>query len=305
MNSIIVSIFFTMIIIFLISLDYKKFYDKIFLFSKVTEEIIEGSYENYLDDSREGEFSVLAHKLNQLSKRFKLNIEKLKEDKSFLKNIISDISHQLRTPLSSLLMINEILIKDKKMKDEVKYDFYKKISMQLSRMEWLVVSLLKYSRLEVGSIIFKNEKFYLYDSIEDTIKYLKEKINEKNIKIIIDDNLEGIIIKGDQKWITEAFINIVKNSIEHSFDNEEINIKTEVNSLFIRIYIKDFGEGIDKKDLPYIFERFRTGKSDIKCESVGIGLSLSKIIIENLGGGISVKSNLKYGTEFVVTFFKN
>lgn len=294
-----------MIIIFLISLDYKKFYDKIFLFSKVTEEIIEGSYENYLDDSREGEFSVLAHKLNQLSKRFKLNIEKLKEDKSFLKNIISDISHQLRTPLSSLLMINEILIKDKKMKDEVKYDFYKKISMQLSRMEWLVVSLLKYSRLEVGSIIFKNEKFYLYDSIEDTIKYLKEKINEKNIKIIIDDNLEGIIIKGDQKWITEAFINIVKNSIEHSFDNEEINIKTEVNSLFIRIYIKDFGEGIDKKDLPYIFERFRTGKSDIKCESVGIGLSLSKIIIENLGGGISVKSNLKYGTEFVVTFFKN
>lgn len=293
------------IFFFLISIDYRNMYLKIKVFAKKAEEINEGTYTNYLDDSREGEFGILGHNLNQLNKRLNRSIAKLKEDKDFLKGIISDISHQLKTPLSSLLMINEILLTDKSMKENVRIDFYNKVNMQLERMEWLVISLLKYARLEAGAIILKNEKFCLLDSINQTLKYLNNKIEAKNISLILDSNLNGIYLNGDEKWFTEAIINIVKNSIEHSYENGLIEIKSEVNMMFIRVFIKDHGEGIDNKDLSHIFERFKTGKSDIKCESIGIGLWLSKIIIENLGGAVSAKSKLKEGSEFTITFFLN
>jgi signal transduction histidine kinase len=152
-------------------------------------------------------------------------------------------------------------------------------------MEWLVLSLLKYARIEAGVIILKKEKV----------------VFDKLIEIVFEGNVEEFIYC-DFNWFKEALINIVKNAVEHSKKDSKIIIKIEKNNLFTRIYIEDFGEGIKKKDLPYIFERFKKFSNELKPNSIGIGLALSKTIVKKLDGDIYAKSIYKKGTKFIITF---
>ena len=219
----------------------------------------------------------------------------------FLKDTISDISHQLKTPLSSLIMLNDLILQDKNMEEEVQRDFLEKTSIQLERMEWLIVNLLKIARIEAGAILFKKDKIKAIEPIKIALSTLSMNIDEKEQNIKIMGNLESIFY-GDKDWTAEAIINIIKNSIEHSEDGGIIEIFLEETPLFTNIIIKDYGEGIDKKDIPHIFERFYKVSSEIKPDSIGIGLNLSKLIVESQDGTISVKSEKGEGTEFIVTF---
>lgn len=291
-------------LIILIRSEYKKVYGKVRQISYAAERVVEGDFSIVLKEEGEGDFNILNHSFNQMADRLKNSIEILQKERIFLKDTISDISHQLKTPLSSLIMLNDLILQDKNMEEEVQRDFLEKISIQLERMEWLIVNLLKIARIEAGAIEFKKDKIKAIEPIKIALSTLSMNIEEKEQNIKIMGNLESVFY-GDKDWTAEAIINIIKNSIEHSEDGGIIEIFLEETPLFTNIIIKDYGEGIDKKDIPHIFERFYKVSSEIKPDSIGIGLNLSKLIVESQNATISVKSEKGKGTEFIITFLNS
>lgn len=299
-----IAIIYFIPIFFLISREHKHLYSKIQNISHAAEQVVKGDFSLILPEDEQGEIGILNHQFNQMANRIKLGIEQLSNEKIFLKNIISDISHQLKTPLSSLIMFNELMLEDRDMDDDVGEVFLKKSKTQLERMEWLTISLLKMARLEAGAIQFKRECIYLIEPVDIAIATLNPKVESKHQLITLDGEIKKAQFLGDRDWTAEAIINILKNCIEHTEYGGNILISIEETPIFSRIIIKDSGEGIDRKDLPHIFERFYKGTSTVKTESVGIGLALSKLIIESQGGTISVKSKKHEGTKFTITFLK-
>ncbi|QBD84978.1 HAMP domain-containing histidine kinase [Clostridium tetani] len=288
----------------IVLLEYKNIFKKVKEISHASEKVIEGDYSLILREDREGDFAILAHNFNLMSNILKLSLHKLKEDKIFLKNIISDISHQLKTPLTSLLTINELLLTRKEMKDDVRIDFLQKSGSQLNRMEWLIISLLKIARLEAQAINFEKRNTLGINFIQDALSSLKFKSDAKHQKIMVSGNLDNVYFYVDEQWTIEAILNIIKNCIEHTKEGGEIKVHISETPLFSRILIEDNGEGIDKKDLPHIFERFYKGSNSVNAESVGIGLALTKVIIERQGGTILVNSKKGIGSKFTITFLK-
>ncbi|WP_291583816.1 sensor histidine kinase [Clostridium sp. UBA6640] len=303
-NVLTVNIIFFITIFFIVLLDYKKILSKINIVSSSVERVLEGEYDMTLEGGEEGEFSILYNQLNLLVNRLIENMEKLKKEKEFLRNIISDISHQLKTPLSSIIMLNELMTSKDDMDEETKVKFLNKTSEQLTRMEWLIINLLKIARVEAGAINYKMKNQPLIITINKAFSPLKEKAKTKKQNIIIEDKRD-VYLNHDSDWMTEAIGNIIKNAIEHTEEYGTISIEIKESPLLVSIIIKDNGNGIKKEELPHIFERFYKGKHEVKPISIGIGLTLSKSIIESNGGSISVKSIEGEGTEFVITFLKS
>ncbi|MEL5864892.1 sensor histidine kinase [Clostridium cochlearium] len=140
--------------------------------------------------------------------------------------------------------------------------------------------------------------------IQKALISLKFKSDEKHQKIVVSGNLDNVYFYVDEQWTIEAILNIIKNCIEHTKEGGEIKVHISETPLFSRILIEDNGEGIDKKDLPHIFERFYKGSNSVNAESVGIGLALTKVIIERQGGTILVNSKKGKGSKFTITFLK-
>ena len=189
------------------------------------------------------------------------------------------------------------------MEEETKKQFTHEIRRQIEWMNWLILALLKLSRLDANVEEFHQEKISLEKLIQNVIQNLAIPIEIKNQNIIVDGK-EDSHFEGDYKWQQEAVTNIVKNCIEHNKDGGNIFIKYEENNLYTKISIKDEGEGISKEDLRHIFERFYKGKNSSE-NSVGIGLALAKSIIEKNNGMITCKSEEGKGTEFVIKYMKN
>lgn len=284
--------------------EYKNLFKKVRKISHAAEKVVEGDFSLILPEDSEGDFAILGHNFNTMANRLKLSLERLKEDKIFLKNIISDISHQLKTPLSSLIMFNELMLQDTNMEEELREDFLERNKSQLDRMEWLILNLLKMARLESGSIEFKKEKISLLGPAHKAVNALKDKADAKAQNLCIKGD-SSVCFIGDEEWTAEGIINILKNCIEHTGVGGEIIIELMETPLFSRVLIEDQGEGIDKKDLPHVFERFYRGSSTIKTESVGIGLALTRVIVEQQGGTIDVYSEKGKGTKFTITFLKS
>lgn len=291
-------------LVLLVGREYGLLFSRVRRISLASEKVVEGDFSIVLPEDREGDFGILGYHFNQMANRLKLSLDTLKQDKLFLKNIISDISHQLKTPLSSLIMLNEIMTKDKDMNQQTRLDFLDKSKAQLYRMEWLIKNLLKLARLEAGAINFERNTCLLLNSVETAAASLNMKAMEKCIDINIKEHSRNIRFNGDEEWTAEAFANIIKNCIEHTAAGGRIDIDLYETPLFSSITIRDTGEGIDKKDIPRIFERFYKAGDSTKTESVGIGLSLAKLIIEGQNGTIAVKSEKGKGTEFIITFLK-
>lgn len=288
----------------LILLSYKDIYAKVRKISAAAEGVVEGNFDIRMPEKGEGDFDMLGHNFNAMAYRLKLSIEKLREEKVFLKNTISDISHQLKTPLTSLITINELLLAQKNMGEEIRFDFLEKSKSQLNRVEWLIINLLKMARLESGNIVFKIERALLHNIIENALHPLIIKAEEKHLRIGVTGEINNVFFSGDEEWTAEALTNIVKNCIEHTPEYGEINIELVETPIFSKVVITDTGEGIDKNDIPHIFERFYKGSNAAKTESVGIGLALAKVIIEGQNGTISVLSEKGKGSKFIITFLK-
>lgn len=292
-------IFITYIIMYI---NFKSFYKRAEIFTKASEDIMEGHFNKFIDENKEGDFHVLSYKFNLMSNRLEESLLNLKKEKVFLKNIISDISHQLKTPLSSLIMFNE-LMKNEHMPLEHRKNFLNLSDEQLRRMEWLIKNLLKIGRLEAGVVEFKRENNPLYMTVNKALSGLNEKSKQKSQNVIVDINKETFF-KHDMEWTAEALSNIIKNAIEHTGENGEIKISSEETPISLTISIKDNGQGIPRNLQNKIFERFYKGESSVNPLSIGIGLSLSKSIIEQQNGNITVESEEGKGTEFIIIFLK-
>jgi len=283
---------------------YAGVYKKVREISNAAERVVEGDFGAALPSGEEGEFEILGHRFNQMANRLKLNVEQLVAEKVFLKNIVSDISHQLKTPLASLIVYNDLLREDAGMDDAHRQEFLEMGSQQLARLEWLIQSLLKMARLEAGSIEFRREKVELRAVAEEAAAALKTKADEAGVSVQITEKHPGIAITGDAGWLAEAVINILKNGIEHSHQGGAIEIAVDQTPLTSSISVTDHGEGISREDLPRIFDRFYRSAAGVKPNSIGIGLAMSRAIVEGQGGSITVKSEKGKGSEFTVTFLR-
>ncbi|GAA0737797.1 HAMP domain-containing sensor histidine kinase [Clostridium oceanicum] len=298
----IISLFMFIVLFYLNYIQYNSIYKDISKITLGSKYMLENNYDKHLYTNREGEFSKLFNTFSNMRDIIRNNILDLKKEKTFLVNLLSDISHQLKTPLSSLIVFNEIIM-SKDINEKEKNIFLLKSKNQLERMEWLIKSLLKLAKLDSGAIIFKKENNCLNDTIKESIETLSTKSLKNNVEIIFNGR-NKIKMNHDKEWLTEAFINLIKNGIEHTDKGGYINISIVDSPIYYKVIIEDNGEGIYEEDLPNIFKRFYKGKRSKKSDSVGIGLALSKSIIEGQGGFIEVESERGYGTKFSILFLK-
>ena len=262
----------------------------------------DGEYKKIEGDYNEGEMAILISSLNYMGDRVNNSIELLQSDKENLKDFLSDISHQLKTPLASLVMFNDLMRENEKMPYEDRVKFLDESEKQLRRMEWLIMNLLKVGRIEASVIKFENEMQGLEDTIELALSSLREKAKKKNQELIVEGQLDAEICH-DKEWLAEALSNIIKNSIEHTKDYGKIEVQVSRGPLITKIYIKDNGVGIPKDMQKKIFKRFYKGENSKNPSSIGIGLSLAKSIIEEMKGEIRLISEEGKGSTFIVSFF--
>lgn len=300
--NILIIVLFSVLWMAIIVLYLRKRDKKIKQITNYINQIKNKKYDLNIEENTEDELSNLKNELYKITIMLKEESEISKKDKENLKISVEDISHQLKTPLTSITIMLDNLKDNPNMEEKTKQKFIFEISKQVEWINWLVISMLKLSKLDANVVQFYDEKINLKKFIGEIIKNLEIPIEVKNQKIIIDGN-ENVSFIGDYKWQQEAITNIIKNCIEHNANNGTIYINYEENSLFTKITIRDEGEGISKEDLKHIFERFYKGKNSSE-NSVGIGLALAKNIIEKNNGMINCKSELDKGTEFVIKYMK-
>lgn len=295
-------VFFLVVIVLILKI-ISPIFNNIKKLGERADEMVEGNFNSNEIKFEEGDFYVFYNKFTHMGERLESALKDLQDEKINLKDIINDISHQLKTPLSALIAYNDILKNHENMDVETKSKFIEMTSEQLDRMDWLITTLLKYARIESNAVSYNKEMIPLSESIRYAIAPLKLSADNKNQNIELDINSEGYYFH-DKKWIAESLSNIIKNAIEHTDINGKIKITLEETPMSISITISDNGEGIEKTELKNIFKRFYKGKNSINPKSIGIGLSLSKKIIEAHGGSITAESDLGKGTSFNIIFLK-
>lgn len=269
--------------------------------TKVLEEINNKNYKIDIDDFREDELSILKSEIYKTTIMLKEQADNSTLDKINLKDSLSNISHQLKTPLTSINIMLDNILDSEEMSEDVRTEFINNIKREISNINFLVAGILKLSRLDANVVNFIVEKVKVKDIINECIKNVSSLCDLKSISIDVTGN-EMLKINCDFKWEVEAITNILKNCVEHSNNNSKIDIKYINNKMYTEITIKDYGVGIPEKDVKHIFERFYKG-SNSTSDSVGIGLSLSKSIIEQENGTINVNSKLNRGTVFTIRYY--
>lgn len=254
-----------------------------------------------MDSYKEGELSILKTEVYKVTRMLVEQKERLKEDKVFLADSLADISHQLKTPLTSLTVMAD-LIGDETLSADKRQEFIKNIHIQLNRIDWLVATLLKMSKLDAGTVKMNPAKTNMRQLIEKSFNHLLIPMELKNQMFEITGNDKDECIC-DKNWTAEALSNIGKNCIEHTGNGGIIKVLFEDNSIYSKIIISDNGNGITKEDLPHIFERFYKGKNSSK-DSIGIGLAFAKQIISMENGIIEVTSDEGKGTQFTIRLYK-
>lgn len=271
-NILYISIFGIVIILIVIYYNNKKEI-RIREVNRYLNEVNRGNYKLKIEENGEDEISRLRNELYKTTILLRETAENSEKEKVSLSNSLADISHQIKTPITSMRIMLDNIEDNPNMDSKTRVEFIKEISKQVDWISSLVVSLLKLAKLDV-----------------------------KNIKIISNID-EAATINADYNWQLEAITNIIKNAVEHSSDNSNIYINVENTSVFVKIQIKDEGEGISKKDINHIFERFYKSKNSSE-NSIGIGLSLAKTIIEKANGYIIVESEEGKGTMFEIKYLK-
>lgn len=288
------------VVITIIELIYEKNNkNKINKIVKMLDRINHKEYSLDIDENSEDDLSNLKNEIYKITLMLKEDSLIKAGEQENLKNNLASISHQLKTPLTEISILIDNML-DTNMDEELKREYLTDIKTTIFNMNFLIITLLKISKFDAGMIKFKKEEIETTKLVEDVKFRLKNLLDLKNINVnLIGKNIKFI---GDYNWEVEAITNIVKNSIEYSNNNSNIDILVSNNNFYTKLIIKDYGSGIDKEKIKYIFERFY--KVNEEVNSFGIGLSLAKSIIENDNGFIKVKSEIGSGTTFEIKYMK-
>ena len=266
----------------------------------IIKDYIDGNYTVHLPQSNEGNIYQLLASVDQLATMLQAKNDTEQKTKEFLKNTISDISHQLKTPLSALMMYQEIIENEPDNPETVK-EFSFKIGTALKRIEQLIQSMLKITRIDAGSIYFEKSNYSIPNILNHAINELTTRADNEKKEIVIDGDLEQMLYC-DIEWTGEAVGNIVKNALDHTDAGGKITISWERTPAMIRIFITDNGHGIAGEDIHHIFKRFYRSKNTSDSQGIGLGLPLAKAIVEGQGGILSVQSERLQGTTFTLSF---
>ncbi|WP_346896502.1 HAMP domain-containing sensor histidine kinase [Clostridium sp. UBA7503] len=234
-------------------------------------------------------FSKLQSQTIRLTRILKAQNKQIEDDKNEIKALISDISHQLKTPLTNVKMYGELLQGNNLTEDE-EIEFHEIMMNSLNKLSFLVESMIKMSRLESGVIQLKPSYESLNETILLAIGQIRKKAENKNITLELNEK-DKVIILHDRNWTTEGVFDILENAVKYTRENGTINITIQSYEMFVRIDIQDNGIGISEEELPKIFSRFYRGKNVGDSEGIGIGLYLTREIISKQGGYIKVKSD--------------
>ena len=268
---------------------------------KQIEQINKRNYELKIDSNSEDELSILKNEIYKTTIMLKEAADNSNKDKINLKKSLEDISHQLKTPLTSVLVMLDNIIEDPDMAEDVKKDFIIDIKRNVVNINFLVQAILKLSKFDSNTINFIKEENKVRDIVDEAIKNVLPLCDLKNIDISLNV-LNDSVILSDFRWQVEAITNILKNAVDHSLENNKVTINIDSNNVYSLVEIINYGKVIDKQDLKHIFERFYKGKN-AKADSIGIGLALAKSIVEEDNGNISVESN-DNETKFILKYFK-
>lgn len=266
------------------------------------QKVEQGSYTLDMPDNEEGEISALKNELYKVTVMLKESARLATSQKKALADSMADISHQLKTPLTSVMVLLDNLTESEHMEEDTRKRFLKEIIRQLTKVNWLVATLLKLSRLDAGVVEFVDKPFLLDTLLEEVLGNLELMAEWKQVAFRREGD-RGIKMTGDALWIGEALSNIIKNGIEHSPEKATLLISTAENAVYTSVTVTDYGHGMDAEEQKHIFERFYRSQNADKG-SVGIGLSLAKAIIEQQNGTVSVTSTLGEGTTFLIKFLK-
>ncbi len=274
-------------------------YRKIASFAAEVDKVLHGDDSASFSDYSEGELAILHSEINKMTVRLREQQQRLKDDKVFLSDSIADISHQIRTPLTSINLMLELL-GNNTTNQKRRSELIMELKVMLSRIDWLITALLKISKLDAGTVQFKKETVSFEELAEKACSPLLVPLELRGIALKI--SAEGSFT-GDISWTCEAIGNILKNCMEHTPASGTIEISCSENALYSQIEIKDSGRGIEQEDMPHIFERFYKGKNSDK-NSFGIGLALARTIITSQNGTVKAENIRPHGALFTVKFYK-
>lgn len=267
--------------------------------TRITE-YISGNKDITIECNDEGELYRLFHEVNSLVAILNAHAENEENSKKFLRNTISDISHQLKTPLATLNIYNGIIQGEAKELPTIQ-EFSQLSEQELDRIETLVQNLLKITKLDAGTIYLERSLVNLSELIETVKQHFLFRAEQEEKTICISGN-EEITFLCDRNWIIEAISNIVKNALDHTEKGGFICIEWQAFTSIIQITVKDNGSGIHPEDLHHIFKRFYRSRFSKDTQGIGLGLSLTKAIVEAHNGTIEVESALGMGTSFIMNF---
>ena len=296
-------VFLCMGILLLIWLYQRQRDKKIAELTSYIRKIEQGIYVLEMEDNQEDELSGLKNELYKVTIMLKKVAEQSSRGKKALADSVSDISHQLKTPLTSCLVLLDNLSESEHMEEATRLKFLSEITRQITNVNWLVVTLLKLSRMDAGVIEFEKNIIYVDSMLEEVFENLALMAEWKQIQLN-KQGMSNVVMYGDKHWIKEAITNLVKNAIEHSPMDGQVIVHVDDNTVYTAISVIDFGRGISVKDQKHIFERFYRS-SAAKEDSVGIGLALCKEIVERQNGYITVSSEEDKKTTFLIKFLKS
>lgn len=288
-----------MALILILFFKYEKKKDKdIQKITRLVKKINAGNYDLELDSFTEDELSILKSEIYKTTIKLKEQALNSMHDKQNLKTSLEDISHQLKTPLTSITIMLDNLLDEEHNKK--KKEFLHDIKREITKLNFLIQNLLKLSKFDANSIVFDAKKEDVRALIDTACQNLATLSDLKEIKFQLKGP-KGLKLKCDFSWQVEALTNIIKNCLEHSPKHSKIEISYGANNVYVWLKIKDYGDGISSKDLPHIFERFYRGE-DASRDSIGIGMALAKTIINHDNGVVSVSSS--FGTTFTIKYYQ-
>lgn len=264
--------------------------------------ILHGAEQITFDTYAEGELGILASEIGKMTVRLREQNAALRQERSFMQESLEDISHQLRTPLTAMILLVDMMRKPN-LSREQQAENLREMQSLLSRMQWMIETLLGLSRLEAGAVTFQKSQFSCRTLIADALEPISVALDLKDITVDVTI-AENACINADLPYCTEALCNLLKNCMEHTPAGGRITVETEANAIYTGILITDSGEGIREEDLPHIFERFYRGSAFSKA-GYGIGLAFARRIITSQGGSIQVHNARPHGAQFDIRFYNS